>query len=108
VSVETLQLFRRRPSPTMRNVTWEAVWDVLKWVLLVLAAGFVGQFGRSFALRLIERNRLRTAAGKGGSSRDQIATAPDDAERTRIEAAAKLEKKRAKSDLKKVKKSHRA
>jgi hypothetical protein len=26
-----------------------ATWDILKWVLLVLLAGFIGQFGKSFA-----------------------------------------------------------
>ena len=29
------------------------VWLVLKWILVVLAAGFVGQFGKVFATHLI-------------------------------------------------------
>jgi len=31
------------------------VWLVLKWVLVVLAAGFIGQFGKAFAAYLIRR-----------------------------------------------------
>jgi len=42
-----------------------AVWNVLKWVLAALAAGFIGQFGRSLALRIIERRRRRTATQEG-------------------------------------------
>lgn len=34
-----------------------SVWSVLKWVLAVLAAGFVGQFGRVLAMRLIKQRR---------------------------------------------------
>ncbi len=33
------------------------VWLVLKWVLVVLAAGFIGQFGKVFAMYLIRRAR---------------------------------------------------
>ncbi len=31
------------------------VWLILKWVLVVLAAGFIGQFGKAFATYLIRR-----------------------------------------------------
>lgn len=33
------------------------VWLVLKWALVVLAAGFIGQFGKAFATHLIRRAR---------------------------------------------------
>jgi hypothetical protein len=33
------------------------VWLVLKWILVVLAAGFVGQFGKAFATHLMRRTR---------------------------------------------------
>lgn len=36
-------------------------WSVLKWVLLVLVAGFIGQFGRMMAETIIARVRLRRA-----------------------------------------------
>jgi hypothetical protein len=36
-------------------------WSVLKWVLLVLIAGFIGQFGKMMAVAIIDRVRLRRA-----------------------------------------------
>ncbi|NPU83452.1 MAG: hypothetical protein HPY65_03105 [Syntrophaceae bacterium] len=36
-----------------------ATWDILKWVLLVLLAGFIGQFGKSFAQAVMARIRKR-------------------------------------------------
>ena len=36
-----------------------SAWPVLKWVILVLIAGFIGQFGRMLAEAIIARARLR-------------------------------------------------
>ncbi len=36
-----------------------STWSVLKWVMLVLIAGFIGQFGRMMAEAIIARVRLR-------------------------------------------------
>ena len=84
----------------MPLVTWEAVWDVLKWVLLVLAAGFIGQFGKTLATRMIERKRRRQA-----EPTPQAAPPPDaEIERARLAAEAKIEKKRAKAQVKREKK----
>lgn len=33
------------------------IWTVMKWVLLVLLAGFIGQFGKSFAQQVMRRFR---------------------------------------------------
>jgi hypothetical protein len=35
------------------------VWLVLKWILVVAAAGFIGQFGKAFATYLMRRARER-------------------------------------------------
>lgn len=35
------------------------VWLVLKWILVVAAAGFIGQFGKAFATYLMGRTRER-------------------------------------------------
>jgi hypothetical protein len=35
------------------------VWLVLKWILVVAAAGFIGQFGKAFANYLMRRARER-------------------------------------------------
>jgi hypothetical protein len=82
------------------RVTWERVWDVLKWVLAALAAGFVGQFGRSLALKLIERRRRRSPT----VTREPVGS-PSEAERERLAAQAKIEKKRAKAEIKRLKKA---
>lgn len=82
-------------------VTWESVWNVLKWVLAALVAGFIGQFGRSYALRLIERRRKTSvqaeAISEGFPTDVQL-------ERDRLETQAKIEKKRAKAEVKRLKK----
>ena len=86
----------------MPDVTLEAVWNVLKWVLLVLVAGFIGQFGKSFALRLIERRRRKRA----DLSPDEPPIPPEVLiEKQRFEAQAKIEKKRAKAEVKRAKKA---
>lgn len=38
-----------------------STWSVLKWVILVLIAGFIGQFGRMMAEAVIARVRRRRA-----------------------------------------------
>jgi hypothetical protein len=40
-------------------------WQIMKWVLIVLAAGFIGQFGKSFAqhvMNRVKRKKAETAA----------------------------------------------
>ena len=87
----------------MPDVTLDAVWDVLKWVLLVLVAGFIGQFGKSFALRLIERRR-RKAADSDPRVSQTSADPRAEIEKARLDALAKIEKKRAKAEVKRAKK----
>ncbi len=82
-----------------------SVWDVLKWVLAVLAAGFIGQFGRVLAMRLIERRRNKRKA-RSLEFDTEITSPPSEhlVERERPKTLQKLEKKRAKAELKKAKK----
>lgn len=40
-------------------------WSVFKWILLVLAAGFIGHFGRMAADIIIQRIRLRRRQKEG-------------------------------------------
>ena len=54
------------------------VWLVLKWALVVLVAGFIGQFGKAFAAYLIRR------AGDG--KKPQEAPPPADREETSLPA----------------------
>jgi len=37
-------------------------WSIMKWVLVVLVAGFIGQFGKTFATHLLEKIRSGRAA----------------------------------------------
>lgn len=84
------------------RVNWEDVWNVLKWVLAALAAGFIGQFGRSFALHLIRKRR----AARSEEAAEAPTIAPEaQLDRDRLEALAKIEKKRAKAEVKRLKKA---
>ena len=81
------------------------LWQVVKWVLVVLAAGFIGQFGRHLAKLILERRRARMEAEQSSAS---SASAPEliqaKLEKKRLKEQAKLEKKRAKAEVKKAKK----
>ena len=82
-----------------------SVWSVLKWVLAVLAAGFVGQFGRVLAMRLIERRRRKRSRSTTESNDAGKTPSPELLlEKERLQAARKVEKKRAKAELKRAKK----
>ena len=71
--------------------------EVLKWVGLVLAAGFVGYFGRYLAMQLIEKTRRKEQ--KSSAPVNPVNSQPTD------EALYKAEKKKAKAEMKKVKKA---
>lgn len=86
-------------------MSWESVWNVLKWVLAALAAGFVGQFGRSYAVHLLARRRQRKAEDTAAHLESGVPPVVQ-LEQTRLETEAKTEKKRAKAELKRLKKSH--
>jgi len=43
-----------------------STWSVLKWVVLVLIAGFIGQFGRMMAEAIANKVRLRRAKKNPG------------------------------------------
>jgi len=85
-----------------------SVWSVLKWVLAVLAAGFIGQFGRVLAMHLIERRRRERGRSACGSSGEGKTQSPELLlEQERLKAALKAEKKRAKGEAKRVKKERK-
>lgn len=98
-------------------MTWEESWGILKWVLAALAAGFIGQFGKSFALYLLRHREARHAAeaepdddgARHSTDRplngEVSADAATKVEKARLEAQAKIEKKRAKAEVKRLKKS---
>ncbi len=86
--------------------------EALKWILLVLAAGFIGQFGKRLADFLLARRRER----RKNEQRSRIDTAPlqasgaaiapvDEPADAAAKAAAKTAKKAAKAEVKRAKKS---
>jgi hypothetical protein len=56
-------------------------WDILKWVILVLIAGFIGHFGRIMAEAIIKRIRTRHAnqqmSSKEGPTQKNIDSLPE-------------------------------
>ena len=86
------------------------VWLVLKWILVVLAAGFIGQFGKAFATYLMRRSRQPTetsmknlpeANSKGAlpesPALQQIPSAGREEEKREMKVQAKQQKKALKS-----------
>jgi hypothetical protein len=82
--------------------------EVLKWVLIVLAAGFVGQFGKRLADHLIARSRRRrivreqTQALESPKARAGLS---DTTAATAGRSADKAAKKSAKAQVKRDKKA---
>ncbi len=81
-----------------------STWSVLKWVALVLVAGFIGQFGRMTAEAIVKKIRLkrdRKKASAGQPAPLKINLSPDDLETEfPVDAGASA---RAKSDKKALK-----
>ena len=76
--------------------------EILKWIGVALAAGFVGYFGRYLAVLILDRVR--------GKKHETISTErpaePESGNTTRIgEGRLKIEKKKAKQAVKQTKKS---
>jgi len=103
----------RRP-----DIDWP---EILKWILVVLAAGFIGQFGKRLADYLLERRRRRLRSQSGDETpqtADNLPAAPappqleppqpESSELTSRDAPsldAKTLKKLTKAEVKKAKKS---
>lgn len=75
--------------------------DILKWIGIVLAAGFVGYFGRYLAMMIIGRVHRKK------EEETAVTASPPAPETVQLEATkqnAKLAKKRAKARAKRLKK----
>ncbi|MCX5896457.1 MAG: hypothetical protein NTZ51_11605 [Proteobacteria bacterium] len=83
--------------------------EVLKWVFLILLAGFIGQFGKSLSTNIIEylkKKRNKTIA----SGAEQISGAERDARAVEMkenQTPSTAEKKALKAHIKAQKKSHK-
>ena len=76
--------------------------EILKWIGLVFAAGFVGYFGRYIAMRIIERTNKKPDDTKAlpGTKAEEPHEIKSNNEKENI----KLSKKQAKSEQKRKKK----
>lgn len=76
--------------------------DVLKWILVALGAGFIGYFGRYLAMILIERaRRKRTDTTVAVEPSGETPASPEE---RLAQTQLKTEKKRVKAEAKKAKK----
>ena len=82
---------------------WASIgsWSVLKWVLLVLAAGFIGHFGKMAAEAMVvgarDRRKPKNAASQREPSFEAPNSSPDNPlDKKILKAQAKVRKKEAK------------
>ena len=84
--------------------------DILKWVGIVLAAGFIGYFGRYLAMFIIGRVQKKKAPETPAAEPAKETPLNITPESARLEARkqkAKIEKKKAKARAKKAKKARK-
>lgn len=78
--------------------------QVIKWVIIVIAAGFLGQFGKSFATYLIERARKKKSRVASEIAKAPVNPPSEPAPRVMMsentEAEGKAEKKARKALVK--------
>lgn len=90
----------------MNNIDYQ---QIIMWVVIVIAAGFLGQFGKMFATYLIERaRRKKSLASPDGSKIPSKPEAPEAAppgSREATEAGDKVAKKALKAAIKAKKKA---
>lgn len=79
-------------------------WSVLKWVLIVLATGFVGYVGRFGAQWLIERAWARRQATQRSAPGSSLPAGGLSVPQSQLKDAQKAEKKRSKAQAKVAKK----
>jgi len=90
------------------RMNWEEVWGVLKWVLAALVAGFIGQFGKSLAQYLMKRRRIQQSQqdmSVAERSASRTPSRPVAGTKSERDAQVKIDKKRAKTKVKRLKKS---
>ena len=86
--------------------------EILKWVGIVLAAGFIGYFGRYLAMLIIDRIHKKKAPETpvAEPARETRITQEPSPETVTLEIErqqAKIEKKKAKADAKRAKKARK-
>ncbi|UCB43385.1 MAG: hypothetical protein JSV77_01690 [Dehalococcoidales bacterium] len=75
--------------------------EVLKWIGIALAAGFVGYFGRHLAMMIIDKISRKKPEPPPPEAPSSAPSSPSD---VALAAQAKVDKKRAKAEAKRAKK----
>ena len=82
--------------------------QIIKWVIIVIIAGFLGQFGKTFATYLIEKARrkknLTSPEGSKVPSKPEAPAVAPPGSREATEAGGKAAKKALKAAIKAKKK----
>ena len=96
----------------------DIVLEVLKWVVIVLLAGFIGQFGKTMSLQLIDyfkkrrENPVTTLSQETDKEKEPAANAPDahevKGEDVHSDQMEKAQKKALKAELKMKKKLNKS
>lgn len=47
-------------------------WQIMKWVLIVLVAGFIGQFGKTLAKHLMEKAKAKKGEAPSGVEKTEV------------------------------------
>jgi hypothetical protein len=82
----------------------EIMLEVLKWVVLILLAGFIGQFGKSLSIHIIDyfKRRKNRASGSTIKETSQLPIIPSEHE---SQPPPKTDKKALKAQIKAQKKA---
>jgi hypothetical protein len=73
---------------------------IIKWVIIVIVAGFLGQFGKTFATYLIEKARKKKANVASESLRSTVNQPPEPSSPITIPEMTGTEDKAKKKELK--------
>jgi len=85
----------------------DTVIEVFKWIGIVLAAGFIGYFGRYLAMQIIDKMQRKKSQTQSPPTPEPARETPPTPEIQLEQTRLKVEKKKAKAEAKKAKKAER-
>jgi hypothetical protein len=86
----------------------DTFFEALKWIVIVLLAGFIGQFGKSFSTHIVDyfkKRKLRDAAGTAVEPLKPADMKQSEPAIAEVEQRLKVEKKALKAQAKAQKKA---
>ena len=80
--------------------------EILKWIGIVFAAGFIGYFGRYLSMMLLKKlHKKKSESSPEAKSKEE--TSANTQDKGPVERDLKLKKKRIKLEMKKAKKARK-